>query len=263
MRKDTLLKCKKKFTILAILAFSFAMVASGATTLSSETGLTFSKTGLNVVPSHSLSLEANHYTYFGPTGFDCASEETITWSFSSTGSRILVLVCTDTQFSSVPTSNYYAILSSVSYGASGTFTVPYPDTWYIIYFNNDPTNTAELTFDATYHPTESPIIPIIITSIVVGLIVVGFISIGIRATMKKKQMITGGSSQISTPQPQVQPYYQPQPQPQHFVQPPPTQQTVINKETIIIKEIVKVKCSFCGALVESTKSYCHNCSASM
>jgi len=38
---------------------------------------------------------------------------------------------------------------------------------------------------------------------------------------------------------------------------------VIEREKIIIKEIVKIKCSYCGALVESTQSYCHNCGANM
>jgi len=66
-------------------------------------------------------------------------------------------------------------------------------------------------------------------------------------------------------QPQYQQPYQPPPQQQYYQQQPPPQpqQPAVYKEKEIIKEIVKVRCPYCGALVEQGVSRCPHCGAAL
>jgi hypothetical protein len=75
-------------------------------------------------------------------------EEGISWNFSSTGAMIEVLACNSSDFTGFYDGNhseYYAMLSNVSYAGSGTFDVPYTDLWYIVFYNPPGTANATVT----------------------------------------------------------------------------------------------------------------------
>ena len=99
-----------------------------------------SKAGVDVQPSYYQVLNHRLWVYLY---FSASYGETISWNFTSTGQPIEVLACNSSEFSAGPTTNYYTELATPSYGRSGTFDVPYADTWYIVFWNNNGYGTAE------------------------------------------------------------------------------------------------------------------------
>ena len=104
---------------------------------------------------HNQSIVPSYHTVLGPGSYvflsaDCGAGDRLTWSFSSTGSMVKVLACTDEQYAGTPLTNYHAMLADKSYGASGNFTTPTTDRWGILFYNDAIFSSADLTCYVTH-----------------------------------------------------------------------------------------------------------------
>ncbi len=108
-----------------------------------------------------------------------------------------------------------------------------------------------ISIDNTQSPYIPPSVSIITPIAIAGGAIAAILCIA-RITRKRRRASTA-DTQIQVDDEEATPE---DAKPAHYARPPVP-------EKIIIKEIVKVRCKYCGHLVENTESICPNCHASM
>jgi hypothetical protein len=98
---------------------------------------------------------------------------------------------------------------------------------------------------------------VIAVGVVLFILIIACIA-GTQAQAAKRRAAEAAAAYNEPYVPQVQPqpvYYQPQPQPQA--------PQIVEKEKVVEKVIVKVKCPLCGSLNDDTNAFCSNCGAKL
>ena len=105
------------------------------------------------------NFSTNTLNYNGSVQKHGSASESITWSFESSKSYIDITVyaMTDEEYAKITVGGYifYTLSSGASDEDDGTWTVPFSDTWYIVFINWDSNKeTTTLTYDAEFDPSD-------------------------------------------------------------------------------------------------------------
>lgn len=98
---------------------------------------------------------------------------------------------------------------------------------------------------------------ILLIGLITAIFLVGIPLIVIGVVLIVRGLQSGQPKAVSAPQPPPHAPQQPPPPP------PVVQLGTVQKETVIQREIIKVRCSYCGSLNDQAASYCVSCGGPM
>lgn len=189
--------------------------------------------------SGSESLDFLEYLYVWD---ESKKDETITWSFQGSnnyvGIYVMAMDSDDFDYFDYGFSLFYYELSDGGYYIhSGTFNVPYDETWYIVFLNDDlDIESTYLDYEVSFnHSSSIGLIVGIVVGAIVGLAIVAGIIISINRKKSKGEPIQ-------------QPIQQ------------PTQETQDVEQTSTVDSNVKF-CVSCGSKSNVSVAFCENCGA--